>query len=66
MGGKSSELEQCVVLKLLGKADIVEVVEAVDRVTQSVVVFFFDQQSVVRVIDRLDVELRKREWEVKE
>lgn len=43
MCGKSSELEQCVVLKLLGKADIVEVVEAVDGVSQSVVVFFLDQ-----------------------
>lgn len=31
------------VLKLLGKADIVEVVEAVDGVSQSVVVFFLDQ-----------------------
>lgn len=48
-------------LKLLGKTDVVKVIETVDGVPQSVVVFFFDQQSVVRVVNRLDVELKKRE-----
>ena len=37
--------------------DIVEVVEAIDRITERLVVFLLNEEVVVRVVDGLDVEL---------
>ena len=44
-------------LQSLRKADIVEVVKAVYRVPEGLVVFLLDEQVVVRVVDGLDVQL---------
>ena len=57
MSSKTAEFEQLVLFKLTGKLDVVEVVKAIDRIPQRLVVLFLDEQVVVRVIDRLDVEL---------
>ena len=57
MSSKTAELKQLVLFKLTGKLDVVEVVKAVDRIPQRLVVLFLDEQIVVRIIDRLDVEL---------
>ena len=57
MSCKPAEFEQCVAFKFFRKRDVVEVVEAVNRVSQSFVIFLLDQQSIVSVVDRLDVEL---------
>ncbi len=47
-------------LKTLRKVDVVEVVEAVDRVAQSFVIFLFDEQVIVCVVNGLEVELRQK------
>ena len=39
--------------------DVVEVVEAVDRVPQRLVVLLLDEQVVVGVVDGFDVELQR-------
>ena len=52
------ELEQSVLLELLSEGDIIEIVEAVNRVPEGVVIFLLDQKRVVSVIDRLNVQLR--------
>ena len=57
MGCKPTELEQLMLLKVPGKLDVVEVVEAVDRITESLVVLFLNKQVVVRIVDSLDVQL---------
>ena len=57
MGCKPTELEQLMLLKVPGKLDVVEVVEAVDRITECLVVLLLDEQVVVRIVDSLDVEL---------
>ena len=44
-------------LKTLRKVDVVEVVEAVDRVAQSFVIFLFEQQVVVCVVNGFEIEL---------
>ena len=44
-------------LELLGKGDIVEIVETVDRVPEGVVIFLFDQESVVCIVDSFNVQL---------
>lgn len=51
------EFEQSVLLELLGEGDIVEVIEAVDRIPKGVVIFFLDQKSVVCIVDGFDVQL---------
>ena len=58
MSRKSSELKQLVLLQSLSEADIVEVIEAVYRVTKSLVVLLLDEQGVVRLVDGLDVQLQ--------
>ena len=60
MGCKPTELEQLMLLKVPGKLDVVEVVEAVDRITECLVVLLLDEQVVVRVVDGLDVQLEER------
>ena len=60
MSGKSAELEKFVMLETLGKGNVVEVVEAVDRVAEGLIVFLLDQQVVVRIVDGLDVQLGER------
>lgn len=57
MRGQSPELEQLVLLQLARELHVVEVVEAVDRVAKGLVVLFLNKQVVVRLVDRLDVEL---------
>ena len=57
VGGQPTELEQFVLLQLASQLDVVEVVKAVDRVPQCLVVFLLNQQVVVCIIDSLDVEL---------
>ena len=41
----------------MGEADVVEIIEAVDRITQCLVVLFLNEQIVVRVVDGFNVEL---------
>ncbi len=57
MSGKSSEFQQFVLLQALRKADIVEVVEAVYRVSEGLEVFLLDQEIIVSLIDSLNIEL---------
>ena len=42
------------------EVDAVEVVEAVHRVAQGLIVLLLDQQVVVRIVDGLDVQLEER------
>ena len=44
-------------LKLTRQLDVIEVVETVNGISESLVVFLLDKQIVVRVIDGLNVEL---------
>ena len=57
MSSKSAELEKFVMLKTLGKGDVVEVVEAIYRVTKGLVVLFLNQQIIISFVDSGDVEL---------
>ena len=57
MGCQSAELEKRVLLKLARQLQVVEVVEAVDRVPQRLVVLLLDQEVIVCVVDRFDVQL---------
>ena len=57
MSGKSAELEKFVMLKTLGKGDVVEVVEAIYRVTKGLVILFLDEERVVCLVDSSDVKL---------
>ena len=57
MSGKSAELEKFVMLETLGKGNVVEVVEAIYRVTEGLVVLFLNKERVVRLVDSSDVEL---------
>ena len=52
-----AELQQPVLLKLASQLNVLEVVEAVDRVAKGLVVLLLDEQGVVRLVDRLDVQL---------
>ena len=45
--------------KLASQFQVVEVVEAVDRVPKCLVVLFFNEEVVVCIIDCLDVELER-------
>ena len=56
----SPELEKFVLLQPLRQADVVEVVEAVDRVPQGLVILLFDEKVVVDIVHRLDVQLRRQ------
>ena len=53
-------------LELTSQLDVVEVVEAVDRVPQRLVVLLLDEKVVVGIVDSLDVQLSRRhvstEW----
>ena len=44
-------------LKLTRQLDVIEVVETVNGISESLVVFLLDKQIVVRVVDGLNVEL---------
>ena len=44
-------------LETLGKGDVVEVVEAIYRVAEGLVVLFLNKERVVRLVDSSDVEL---------
>ena len=44
-------------LETLGKGNVVEVVEAIYRVTEGLVVLFLNKERVVRLVDSSDVEL---------
>ncbi len=58
MGGESAEFKEFVFLQLLSKLDIVEVVEAIDRVAQCLVVFLLDEKFIVGNVDGFNIELR--------
>ena len=58
MGSQPAELEKRVLLELARQLQVVEVVEAVDRVPQRLVVLLLDEQVVVGIVDGLDVELQ--------
>jgi len=47
-------------LQSLGKANVVKVIKAVNRITESFVIFLLDQEVVVGVIHRLKVKLRTK------
>ena len=47
-------------LELLGEGDVIEVVEAVNRVPKGVVVFLLDQKGVVSIVDSFDVQLGQK------
>ena len=53
-----AELQQPVLLKLARQFDVLEVVEAVDRVAEGLVVLLLNKEIIVGIIDRFDVELR--------
>jgi len=57
MSGQPPEFKQLVLFQSLGEPDVVEIVEAIDRITESLVVLLLDQQIVVCIVDGLDVEL---------
>ena len=57
MGSKSSELKKFVLLKPPSKANVIEVVEAIDRVTECLVVLFFNKEVVVSIIYSFNVQL---------
>ena len=57
MSCETTELQELVLLKLTCQLDVVEVVEAVDRVAQGLVVLLFNEQVVVGIVDCLDIEL---------
>lgn len=44
-------------LQDLGQSDRVEVVEAIDRIAKSFVVLFFDQKTIVSLVDSFEVQL---------
>ena len=58
MCGKSAEFKKRMRLQALGQARDIEVVEAIYRVTQSLVILFFNQKVVVRVVDSFNVQLQ--------
>lgn len=57
MSSKSAEFKKLVFFQAFSKADVVEVVEAVDRITECVVIFFLNQEVVVCIIDSFNIEL---------
>jgi hypothetical protein len=59
MGSQTPELQQLVLLQFLSKLNMVEVVEAVNRITQGLVVLFFNQEFIVGAVNGLDVELKE-------
>lgn len=60
MGGQTAELQQVVLLEAGGQIDVVEVIEAVDRMAESLEVLLLDKQIVIRIVDRFDVEVLHR------
>ncbi len=58
MSSQSSEFQEIMALQSLGKANVVKVIKAVNRITEGFVIFLLDQEVVVGVIHRLNVELR--------
>ena len=58
MSSQSSEFQEIMALQSLGKANVVKVIKAVNRITEGFVIFLLDQEVVVGVIHRLKVELR--------
>ena len=59
MGSQPAELEKRVLLELARQLQVVEVVEAVDRVPQRLVVLLLNEQVVVGIVDGFDVELQR-------
>ena len=57
MSSKSAELEKFMMLETLGKSNVVEVVEAIYRVTECLVVLFLDKERVVCLVNSSDVKL---------
>jgi hypothetical protein len=57
--GQPAELEQFMLFEFSRQRHSIEVVKAVNRVAESFVVFFVDQQLIVCVVDRFNVELFK-------
>ena len=57
MSSKSAELKKFVMLETLGKGDVVEVVEAIYRVTECLVVLLLDKERVVCLVNSSDVKL---------
>lgn len=58
MGCQSSEFQKFMLFQPLGEVDIVEIIEAVDRIPQRLVIFFLNEQIVVSIINGLEVKLR--------
>lgn len=46
MSSKSAEFEKLVFFQAFSKADVVEVVKAVDRITECVVIFFLNLTGI--------------------
>ena len=57
MSSEAAELEKFVMFETLGKRDVVEVVAAIYRITEGLVVLFFDKERVVCLVDSSDVKL---------
>lgn len=57
MSCQTTELQEIVLLESPCQLDAVKVVEAIDRVAQSLVVLFLHQEIVVCLVDSLDVVL---------
>lgn len=58
MSGQATEFEQFVSFKLARQLHVVEVIEAVNGVSKGHVVFFLDEELVVRLINGLDIQLQ--------
>ena len=45
-------------LQLLGQTNVIEIVEAINRVTKSLIVFFFDEEIIISIVNGFNVELQ--------
>jgi hypothetical protein len=57
MRGQSTEFKKLMSLEFLRKADVVEIVKAVDGIPKCLVVFFLDEQVIVCIVNGLNIKL---------
>jgi hypothetical protein len=57
MRSQSAEFKKLMSFQFLRKADVVEVIKAVDRVTKRFIVLFLDEQVIVCIVDSFNIKL---------
>lgn len=57
MRSQPPELKQGVLFQPLGETNVIEVIEAVNGVTEGLVIFLLNEQVIVCVVNGLDVQL---------